>query len=72
MDLGNIACCCMQINSNLASWRDCIEIKPLTGKTGKGMDAILKYIADGVSRWDTYIPTRTLNAWRYKLSQGMR
>ena len=63
---------CLQINTSLASWQDCITVKPLTGATGRGAREILQHLVDTVPRWSRFVPAHQLAAWRYKMAAALQ
>ena len=61
----------LQIDDGLSSWRECISVKPITAASGQGVNALLQHILDLVPKWSSFMAPYRLNAWRYKMAQGL-
>ena len=59
------------MESSLASWKGCLSIRPITGRSGHGVDALLGTVTDLVPKWTKFIPAYQLNSWRYTMSKSL-
>jgi hypothetical protein len=64
-------CMHLQIDAGMASWRDCMSVKPLTATTGQGLQEILQHVTELIPKWSTFIPPYRLSAWRYKMALAL-
>lgn len=61
---------CVQVDTGLASWKDCITIQPMSGAMRAGVDDALQHISEKVPKWSTFVPRWQLSRWRQQVSQA--
>ena len=68
MHLGKLLRAALQIDTGLASWKDCITVHGMSGASGDGVDAVMQHITEALPKWSSFIPRWQLSSWRHRVA----